>query len=143
VLGAMHAVPTSIPAPPALPWRASAVAESLPPDTVAAAAKAIAAGDPFRLDHRPSTVAYRAELEGVAPPPPPPVPPKPALALAGLVGGPPWAALLDGVPGRDGSVLVHAGETLGALHVRGVSAAGVTISGMDTTWHLTLKRPWR
>ncbi|MBX6330548.1 MAG: hypothetical protein IRY91_01740, partial [Gemmatimonadaceae bacterium] len=87
--------------------------------------------------------AYRVELEGVAPPPPPPAPPKPALALAGLVGGPPWAALLDGVPGRDGTVLVHVGDTLGPLRVRSVSAAGVTISGMDTTWHLTLKRPWR
>ncbi|MBX6332249.1 MAG: hypothetical protein IRY91_10430, partial [Gemmatimonadaceae bacterium] len=71
-LGTMRAVPTGWPALPALPWRAPAPAEPLPPDTVAAAADAIAANDPFRLDHRPSTVAYRVELEGVAPPPPPP-----------------------------------------------------------------------
>jgi hypothetical protein len=113
-----------------------------PPDSLAAAADAITAIDPFRLEHRPSTVAYRPELEGTPPTPRPPAPPKPTLALAGLVGGPPWAALLDGVPGRDESVLVHAGEVLGGLQVRRVSAAGVTISGMDTTWHLTLKHPW-
>jgi hypothetical protein len=111
-------------------------------DSLMDVAAAITAADPFRLDRHPSTVAYRPELEGVPPAPPPPVPPKPALTLAGLVGGPTWAALVDGIPGRDGSTLVHVGDVVGALRVRNVSPAGVTISGMDTTWHLTLKRPW-
>ncbi len=112
------------------------------PAALTAAATAITAADPFRLDRHPATVAYRPELDGVPPPPPPPKPPKPALTVAGLVGGPPWAALLDGVPGRDGSVLVHAGDVLGTLHIRRVTLAGVIVSDPDTTWHLTLKHPW-
>jgi len=107
------------------------------------AAKAMASSDPFRLERRPSTVPYGAEQEGAPVAPPPPKPPKPKLALVGIVGGPPWVALLDGVPGRNGSVLVHAGDTLVGLRVRTLGPKGVTITGLDTTWKLTLERPWQ
>ncbi len=75
--------------------------------------------------------------------PPPPRPPKPKLALVGIVGGPPWVALLDGVPGQNGSALLHAGDTLAGLRVRTLGPNGVTITGLDTTWKLTLERPWQ
>jgi hypothetical protein len=51
-------------------------------------------------------------------------------------------ALLDGVPGKSGSVLVHAGDTLAGLRVRSLGPNGITITGFDTTWKLTLKKPW-
>ena len=107
------------------------------------AATAITRSDPFRLERRPPSVAYGAEPEGASTIPAPPKPAKPALALAGIVGGPPWAALIDGVPGRSGSVVVHAGDTLAGLRVRSLGLKGVTITGLDTTWILTLKRPWQ
>jgi hypothetical protein len=112
-------------------------------DSLSAAAAAIAAHDPFRADHHPPSVAYRPELEGIAPPPPPPKPPKPRLALAGIVGGPPWEALLDSVPGRDGSVLVRKGDTLGGLRVRSIGRDTVIVQGADTVWKLVVKRPWQ
>jgi hypothetical protein len=113
------------------------------PRVLDSAAKAIARSDPFRLERRPSSVAYGSEQEGVPVAPAPPKPPKPSLALAGIVGGPPWAALIDGVPGRSGSVVVHAGDTLAGLRVRSLGPNGITITGLDTTWKLTLKRPWQ
>jgi hypothetical protein len=113
------------------------------PDSLSAAASAVAAGDPFRLDRHPATVAYRPELDGTPPPSPPPKPPHPVLALAGIVGGPPWEALLSGVPGRDGTVLVRKGDTLGDLKVRAVGRDTVVVQGADTTWKLTLVRPWQ
>lgn len=76
------------------------------------------------------------------PPPPPPAPPRPQLAVSGIV-GPPWTALLDGVPGRDGPVSVRTGDQVDGLRIRRVDRDGVTVVGMDTTWRLSLKRTWQ
>lgn len=132
---------SSIDAPPAL--ATTAPAARLSPDSLAAAAERVAKTDPFRMERTPARVAYTPKLENAPAVPPIPAPPRPPLAVAGIIGGPPWAALLDGVPGRSGSVVVHAGDTLGGLRVRVVRAALVIVSGADTTWRLTLKQPWK
>ena len=69
-----------------------------------------------------------------------PAPPKPRLVLRGIIGGPPWNAVLQGVPGRDGDVLVRSGDSVGGLKVRSISALGATIRGLDTAWNLKLSR---
>jgi hypothetical protein len=112
-------------------------------DSLTRASSIIASADLFRLERKPSTVAYRPELEGVAPPSPPPKPPHPQLSVAGIVGGPPWEALLDGVPGREGSVLVRKGDVLGDLKIRAVRKDTVIVQGADTTWKLALKHTWQ
>jgi hypothetical protein len=107
------------------------------PQLIDSAAHEVAATDPFRLDRHPASVAYRPELEGVAPPP---KPPKPQLVLEGLVGG---AALIDGAPGHPATAIVHAGDTLGGLRIRHVGRDTVIVTGADTTWRLTLRRAWQ
>ncbi|HEU4557817.1 MAG TPA: hypothetical protein VFS20_08200, partial [Longimicrobium sp.] len=112
------------------------------------AASSVARGDPFRLDRRPAPVAFSARpdamggVPGMMQPPPPPPPPRPQLAVSGIV-GPPWTALLEGVPGRDGPVLVRGGERLGELQVRQVGPNGVVVVGMDTIWRLTIRKAWQ
>lgn len=104
------------------------------------AANTLIATDPFRTARHPSPVAYRPELEGA-----PTLPsrlPRPALAVSGIVGGPPWSAVLEGVPGRGGGAVVQAGDTLGGLRVRAVRPDTVVITGMDTTWRLTVRQAW-
>jgi hypothetical protein len=108
-----------------------------PAESIDAAARIVAQTDPFRLDRRPSSVPYRPDLEGVAPPP---KPPKPPLALEGLVGN---AALLDGVPGRGVTAIVHAGDTLGGLRVRRIGRDTVIVTGADTSWRLTVRHVWQ
>ncbi len=108
-----------------------------PAESINAAAHVVAETDPFRLDRHPSSVPYRPDLEGVAPSP---KPPKPALALEGLVGN---AALLDGVPGRSATAIVHVGDTLGGLKIRRIGRDTVVVSGADTTWRLTLRHVWQ
>jgi hypothetical protein len=116
----------------------------VPADSVRAAAARIAQHDPFRVDHRPATVPYRPGQDCSAQQaPPPPKPPKPRLALSGIIGGPPWSAILDSVPGRVGSVLVRKGDTLGGLRVRSVGRDTVIVQGADTVWKLIVKRPWQ
>jgi hypothetical protein len=107
------------------------------PESVDAASRILIATDPFRLDRRPTSVMYRPELEGVAPPP---RPPRPQLVLEGLVGG---AALIDGAPGHPTTAIVHAGDTIGGLRIRRVGRDTVIVSGTDTTWRLTLRQAWQ
>jgi hypothetical protein len=106
------------------------------------AATALVEGDPFRLERSPASVRYQQTLEGASGAPSPPAPPKPMLILRGIVGGPPWEAMIDGIPGRQGSVLVHQGDALGDLNVRTISRDTVTIRGADTTWKLSMKQNW-
>ncbi|HEY0025322.1 MAG TPA: hypothetical protein VGB24_20710 [Longimicrobium sp.] len=120
------------------------------PGRLAAAARSVAAANPFRLDRVPAPVGYSRPLAGpmgmgTMPPPPtytPPPPPRPALAVTGIV-GPPWQALLEGVPGREGAVAVRAGTVLGDLRVRSVTRDRVVVAGADTSWTLSVRKPWQ
>ncbi len=111
-------------------------------DSVSNVAVRIVARDPFRLQRVPAEVVYRPDMEGVPATPAAPTPPKPMLTLGGITGGPPWEALLDGIPGADHTQLAHAGSTFGDLRVRRVTRDTVVVAGMDTVWILTLRKDW-
>ena len=102
----------------------------------------IVARDPFRMTRRPSNVVY--DPMRLAQPATPPTA-KPALALVGIV----WdygrdpTALVEGLPGTDGPRPVRRGETIGGLHVTLIKPDRVVITGLDTTWMLTVREPWR
>lgn len=133
---------TAIPSPDARgavpPARVDPAADS---PALYASARQVAATDPFRLDRHPATVPYRAGAEYVAPPP---APPRPALVLKGTVGqSRGWAAMIDGIPGRDGTVLVHSGDTLSGLKIKRVGRDTVIVLGTDTAWKLTVRRAWQ
>jgi hypothetical protein len=127
------AAPPAATAPRPLPPRA-------PPAALAAAAEKARRGNPFRLDRSPAPVRYAvAPVPGLpAPPPPPPAPPRSPLTLAGVV-GPPWQALIQGIPGHSGAVVVRAGARIEDLRVISVTRDRAVIQGADTTWRLTLK----
>ena len=98
----------------------------------------IVARDPFRLERKPSSVAF-----GATPPAAVPVDPsrRPRLLLSG-VSGPPWQAVLEGIPGREGSVVVRVGDVFGELRVRSIRRDTVVVQGADTTWKLTVRKVW-
>lgn len=115
------------------------------PDVAAlrTASELIVGSDPFRLDRRPSPIAFQPELTGAPQIAAPTLSPRPPLSVSGFIGGPPWEALVEGVPGKEGSTLVRAGDKLGDLRVRAIKRDTVIIQGPDTTWKLTLRRPWQ
>jgi hypothetical protein len=129
-------------APVATKVTAQAESRRIDPDSLFQSAAHLASNDPFRLSHQPPSVAYSPALEGLAPPPPVARPPRPNLVLRGVVGGPPWSAVIEGIPGHDGSVLLRKGDTIATLAVRAVGRDTVIIKGADTTWRLTVKRSW-
>lgn len=100
------------------------------------------ARDPFRLVRRPAATGYDPLrlAEQTAPPAP-----KPVLQLAGIVweGGRDPTALVEGLPGVEGVRVVRVGDLVGSLRIRNITVDGVRIVGMDTTWVLKLREPWR
>lgn len=122
--------------------------ERLPRERLATAASTVAGGNPFRLDRAPAPIPFPVPgadpsmMPGMPPPYEPPPPPRPELRVTGIV-GPPWQALLEGVPGHDGAVVVRGGETFGELRVRSVGRETVVVAGADTTWRLSVRNPWQ
>jgi hypothetical protein len=105
-------------------------------------AETLVARDPFRLTRRPARLAYQP-VPLVRPGGPPA--PSPVLVLAGIVwdGGNDPAALIEGFPGIVGARSVHRGDVIAGLRVKRIAAGAVVIVGLDTTWTLTVREPWR
>ncbi len=93
--------------------------------------------DMFRLSNTPASVRYTPAAEGMAGVAMP-TQMRPQLLLKAIVGGPPWQAMVDGMPGSP-SIVVRAGQVVGALTVKAVGRDTVVVQGMDTTWKLTLR----
>src|SRR6185312_3987912 len=124
-------------------WPAQPVALVADSDSLANLANRLTASNPFRMARKPSDVAYDpAQSGGAQTSSAHAGPTVPALTIAGIVGGPPWTASVNGVPGRDGSASVRAGDTIAGTRVIAVARASVTLSMADTTWRLTLHAPW-
>lgn len=99
-------------------------------------ARRITASDPFRVDRRPADVPFGSD-------PVQPVDPvltaRPPLVVGIL--GPPWRAALEGIPGREGSMLVAAGDTLNGWRVVAVRRDSVVIEAPNITWRLAVRSP--
>ncbi|HEX6809096.1 MAG TPA: hypothetical protein VF118_14005 [Gemmatimonadaceae bacterium] len=131
--------PVAAPAPAI--WPVSPPARTIDPDSLAVLVEHITSADPFRLDRKPATVAYGAPDTIAAHVAAQAAVARPPLVLVGIV-GPPWRALVNGIPGHDGSTVIRAGQTVAGLRVGAITATTTTITGMDTTWRLTVKRTW-
>jgi len=137
-LAAWPLVRVVVPPSASAPVMASTAVSQLQPDSLV---HLLVARDPFRVTGRPSNVVYDpVRLSQPATPPAP----KPALVLVGIVwDGRDPTALVDGLPGADGPRPVRSGETIAGLHVKAIKRDRVVITGLDTTWTLTVREPWR
>jgi len=101
---------------------------------------AIASRDPFRIGRRPALPAYDplrlAEQQA-----PPPL--RPPLLLVGIIDGSSPSAVIEGFPGVDGARVVRVGDVVAGLAVKKVSNGQVVVTGMDTTWVLQVREPWK
>jgi hypothetical protein len=102
------------------------------------------ANDPFRLSNAPSRTRYttldRPSSLGSSP-----VhdahDARPTMTLKAIAGGPPWKALIEGIPGQARAVLVEPGTVLDRLSIRAITRDGVLVRGLDTTWVLGFAGP--
>lgn len=101
---------------------------------------AVVSRDPFRIGRRPLIPAYDPLrlAEQLAPPPP-----KPRLNLVGVLNGMEPSAVIEGLPGVEGSRVVRVGDVVAGLTVKKIANGRVVIAGMDTTWVLEVREPWK
>lgn len=93
----------------------------------------------FRERRSLAQVAFDPAAPPGAAPPPPSGPPKPVPQLVGIAWSAEPAALLDGVPGMEGSRMMHRGDTAGGLKLRRITPGEVVVTGFDTTWTLPVR----
>ena len=60
----------------------------------------------------------------------------PTLKLRAIAGGPPWQALIEGLPGQTRAVLVRSGNTFDRVTIRVVARDSVVVHVEDSTWAL-------
>jgi hypothetical protein len=53
------------------------------------------------------------------------------------------SAVIEGMPGVEGSRVVRVGDVVGGLKVKMVGSKRVVITGLDTTWVLEVREPWK
>ena len=117
------------------------VAPDPAPDTLVAAA---ARRPLFRPTRRPAAVRFDpARQDQAASEASAPRVERPALALSGILWGTEPAAILEGLPGTDGSTVLRRGETVGGIRVTRIEQGRVVLVGRDTTWRLEVRNPWR
>jgi hypothetical protein len=97
----------------------------------------------FRADRRAPAMRYDPERASKPETPAAPPVPKPTLFISGIVWGDEPAAVVEGVPGREGPVVLRPGESAAGLSVVRIQGDRVVIRGMDTTWQLTVREPWK
>ena len=115
-------------------------ADSLLDDSLASAEASIASNDPFRVANSPSAVRYDPAREGVQSNGSAPlVLVRPSFVLRAIVGGPPWQAVIDGIPGQPAGTIVRTGTTFDKLTVGPITRDSVIIKGLDTVWTLSFR----
>lgn len=99
----------------------------------------VVARDPFRVGRRPVLPAYDPMriAEQLAPAP------RPTLVLVGILDGRPPSAVIEGMPTVEGSRVVRVGDLIGGLTIKAITKRRVVISGVDTTWVLEVREPWK
>lgn len=121
---------TSMLAPPSARWIARA--------NLGETVLATVGRNPFRADRRAAPLPFGAPAVIGQPASPPS---RPLLKVTGI-SGPPWSAIVEGVPGRPSGTVVRAGERVGGLLVERISRDTVRLVGADTSWTLVLTRRW-
>lgn len=117
-----------------------AIVEMIPDSALSEAEQLVVANDPFRLSNSAPIPRYDPADDanfgslGVLPPAP-----RPTLVLKAIVGGPPWQAVIEGIPGQTSAAVVRSGEKFGTLTIRAVSRDSVAVQTTDTAWVLTFK----
>jgi hypothetical protein len=64
----------------------------------------------------------------------------PTLTIKAIVGGPPWQAIVDGIPGQSQGAIVQAGATFGGIIIASVGRDSVRVRTADSAWTLFYRK---
>lgn len=108
------------------------VVEPPPPDSIWTR---LVRAAPFRESRVPARHRFDARRTVVTAP----AVPRPLLVLAGIAWGQDPAAVVEGLPGVEGGMVVRRGDQVGGLVVTAVGRDHVKVRGMDSTWTLRVR----
>lgn len=135
-----NTLPPIIAAAPVPPMTATS-GDGIDVDSLYDAGTRVIDNNPFRLNRLPPVVRVGdAVVASPATPPAPATPARPTLTLRAVAGGPPWSAIIEGMPDTPGPVVVREGDRVGALAIMRIWRDTVRVVARDTSWSLTLKR---
>lgn len=100
----------------------------------------VVARNPFRVSRSPAPLPFDP-IQPVSVQEAPA--PKPQFTVSGILWGAAPLAFVEGFPGVEGARVVRVKEKVGAFQVGRITRELVTIHGLDTTWNLTIREPWR
>ena len=109
----------------------------VPDDSIFDAGDAVVWDNLFRLSRQSASVET-AESDRPAPPVPARVQPPVRLRATA---GPPWSAVIDGLPGAQAGLVVGTGDVVGPYTVVHIGVDRVMIRDRDTTWTFAFSRP--
>jgi hypothetical protein len=125
--------------PPAVRAHDLSIASAPPPSAFAAKSLMTALDDAVSNDlFRPERTAPQPAHDSTPVAAVKPAPLRPKFVLRGLIGGPPWDVIIDGLPGRQAGTVVRDGETVAGFSIHVTAQDAVRVHGADTTWVLTL-----
>lgn len=112
--------------------------KELPSDSTEDRIQLIIEGDLFRLDREPSSAAFLdPAADAVSSPPPAKLHRQwPRLRVTGILGGPPWEAVVEGLPGRSNGIVIRTGESYDGARILRVTRDSVIVSIDDSTYRL-------
>lgn len=73
----------------------------------------------------------------------PPPAARPTLALSGIVWGAEPTAIIEGMPGAEGSTVLRRGDGASGIRVTRIERSRVVLVGRDTSWVLEVREPWQ
>jgi hypothetical protein len=99
----------------------------------------------FRPARRPAAVGFdpARSAEAASGESAPPPAERPSLALSGIVWGTEPAAIVEGMPGAEGSTVLRRGDASSGIRVTRIERSRVVLVGRDTSWVLEVREPWR
>jgi hypothetical protein len=99
----------------------------------------------FRPARRPAAVGFdpARQAEAVSGENAPPSAARPTLTLSGIVWGAEPAAIVEGMPGAEGSTVMRRGDVSSGIRVKRIERSRAVLVGLDTSWVLEVREPWR
>jgi hypothetical protein len=124
--------------------RASGGDTASPASALSDSLLAVAVARPmFRPGRRPAAVAFDPARSVSSAASDAPAVPKPPLSVSGIVWGGEPIALVEGLPGVEGSAVLRRGDSASGIRVVRIERDRVVLHGLDTTWNLPVREPWK
>lgn len=97
--------------------------------------------NPFRINRAPGARAGQPTALASMSAPVTRIPmPRPSLTVRAIVGGPPWSALVDGLPNARGATVVREGDRFDWITIGAITRDTLTAAAGDTAWKFGVPR---